>query len=356
MANERIAMSKAGADASDSAVIGGFGNAATGTFSEVNSGGGGLLNAEQSDAFIDYMWDETVLAKEGRRIVMSANEVDIDKLAIGTRVVKGAVEAGGQYTNEGVTFTKVTLSTVKVRLDWEVSTETNEDAIEGNNTSEHIARVFAAQAGNDIEDLAINADGTTADGFNDVLYNGGGFKKRLSVQAPGNVIDWAAVTTVNTALPTGPNRYVFDAALRKLPRKYKANRGRFSFYAGPLFVQDYLTQLTNIADTPELIAADVVRGAIAGPQGEAGRNYPLAFGVPIKEVPLFPEDTTGTLELTYPENRLWGIKRDIRYYEEFQNKKDTTEYTMFMRWGVQIENADAYVEVQNVALTGYPTS
>jgi hypothetical protein len=308
----------------------------------------GLLNAEQAAQFIDYMWDATTLAKDGRRITMRANEVDIDKVAVGERVIRSATEANGTYTNAPVTFSKVTVSTKKIRLDWEVSTESGEDSIEGEGTAGHIARLFATQAGNDIEDLAINgvSGGPTA-GLN--IMNG--FKKR----SEGNAHEIDANEAVI-------GRGVFDAALKALPRKYKANRSALRFYTGSGLVQDYLTSLTNIGETPEVIAVDVLRGTLAGPKGPGGASYPLAFGVPIVEVPLFDEnrdatapnddDFLGHVELTFPSNRIWGVKRDIEFYDEFKKKKDTTEYTMYMRFGVQVENWDAYVVVNDVRVKG----
>lgn len=310
----------------------------------------GLLNAEQANQFIDYMWDATTLAKDGRRITMRANEVDIDKVAVGERVIRSATEANGSFTNSPVTFSKVTVSTKKIRLDWEVSTESGEDSIEGEGTATHIARLFATQAGNDIEDLAINGD--TASG-NAGLSIMDGFKKRALAATDAHEIDANEVAI---------SRAVFDAALKRLPRKYKANRRNLRFYTGSGVVQDYLTSLTNIGESPEVLAVDVLRGAISGPQGQGGASYPLAFGVPIVEVPLFDEsasatvapttDYLGHVELTFPQNRIWGIKRDIQFLSEFKNKKDTTEYTMYMRFGIQVENWDAYVIVKDVRVDG----
>jgi hypothetical protein len=322
------------------------------TPSLVDGGNGGLLNAEQSAEFIDYMWDATTLAKEGRRITMRANEVDIDKLAVGERVIRSATEADGTYTNSAVAFTKVTVTTRKIRLDWEVSTETGEDAIEGG-VSSHIARNFATQAGNDIEDVAINGTSTSGSGFAGIMK---GFYQLGTTESNAHVVDWneAAVT-----------RATFDAALKVLPRKYKASRSRLRFYTGSGLIQDYLFALSAIGDAPETIVADVLRGSISGPQGQGGGRYPLAFGVPVVEVPLFDEsrdataagaDTLGHVELTFPENRIWGVKRDIEFYDEFKPKKDTTEYTMYMRFGIQVENWDAYVVVNDVLVKGYTSA
>jgi len=307
----------------------------------------GLLNADQANEFIDYMWDATTLAKEGRKVTMRANQVDLDKIAVGERIIRKATEATDTSANAPVTFSKITLTTEKIRLDWEVSTEAKEDSIEGAGTATHIARLFAAQAGNDIEDLAINGDisGGVA-GLNII----DGFVKRSVGNA--HTID---------AGDAAVSRKTFDAALKKMPRKYKANRRNLRFYAGSGVIQDYLTSLTATVSgevaIPDL-ARDVLGGRVGGPDGQGGGTYPLAFGVPILEVPLFDEeaatvvapttDYRGRVELTVPSNRIWGIKRDIEFYDEFVPRKDATEYTMYMRFGIQVENWDAYVVVKNI--------
>jgi len=57
------------------------------------------------------------------------------------------------------------------------------------------------------------------------------------------------------------------------------------------------------------------------------------------------------VELTFPQNRIIGIQRDITIYREFKPKKDTIEYTVYTRQGVQIENLDALVVVKNVRIS-----
>jgi len=127
---------------------------------DVGAGGGGLLTKEQSDRFIDYMFDATILARAARTIRMRSNTADIDKVGVGTRLMTVATESTDTATNAAVTFTKISLTTKKLRLDWELSSEALEDNIEGADLEDHIARLMATQAGNDIEDLLINGVGT----------------------------------------------------------------------------------------------------------------------------------------------------------------------------------------------------
>ena len=123
------------------------------------SAASGILRPEQARQFIDYVWDATVLAKDGRRVTMRANTMELEKVNVGERVLRAAAQGDGAYTNTGAQFTKVELTTKKIRLDWEVTTEALEDNVEGAALEDHLVRLMTNAFGNDIEDLAINGDG-----------------------------------------------------------------------------------------------------------------------------------------------------------------------------------------------------
>ena len=151
----------------DGGVIGNIPTALSGVTSGPNAvnpsgeAGSGILRPEQAQRFIDYVWDATVLAQDGRRVTMRANTMELEKVNVGERVIRAATQAIGDYTNAGATFSKVELTTKKIRLDWEVTAEALEDNIEGAALEDHLVRLMTNAFGNDIEDLAINGDGST---------------------------------------------------------------------------------------------------------------------------------------------------------------------------------------------------
>jgi len=313
---------------------------------DVGAGGGGLLAKEQADRFIDYMWDATVIAQDARTVRMRADTLDIDKVGVGTKLLQVAVQATDTGINSSATFTKISITTVKFRLDWELSTESLEDNIEGAALEDHIARLMATQAGNDIEDLIINGDTTLS---SDNLYKGfNGFHK-LALTG-GRVTDAGGATIT---------KGIFNSAIKSMPRLYKQRRNQLRFYSGSNLIQDYMYTMTQAGGgfSPDEIVSGIIRGGGAV-GGNAGQAYPFAFGIPIVEVPYFNETLAGTysaatgnhgyLELTFPNNRVVGVKREIVVYREFKPKKDTIEYTMYTRIGVNVENLDSYVVVKNV--------
>ncbi len=333
------------------------GTTATGTFASTTggagvhvgseAGNGGLLNAEQSARFLDYMFDATVIGKVARTVRMRADTTEIDRMSVGEKLMKLATEGDNTATNAAVTFSKISLSTKKLRLDWELSTESLEDNIEGADLEDHIARMMATQAGNDIEDVVLNGNAAGTD----PLYSAfdGVVKK---AKANGHVVDAAGAAV---------SRAVFNSALKALPRKYKQRRADLRFLAGSNLIQDFLyaNSIGTNNTIPQDIASSVIRGQGVQPLGgPAGYVAPFAFGIPIVEVPLLPEaqdgDYTGEtgnhgdIHLTFPNNVVIGIKRDVTVYRFFWPRKDSIEYTMYTRVGVQIEQADAWVVVKNV--------
>jgi len=332
------------------------GTTATGTFASTTGGtgihrasedgNGGLLNPEQSARFLDYMFDATVIGKVARTVRMKSDTTEIDRIGVGEKLMKLASEGDNTASNSAVTFSKISLTTKKLRLDWELSTESLEDNIEGPDLEDHIARMMATQAGNDIEDVLLNGN---AAGTDPLYMAFDGIVKKS--KANGHVVDAAGA---------GLTRAVFNSALKALPRKYKQRRTDLRFLSGSNLIQDYLYSTSqNIQNVnPQDIASGIIRGEVAPVSGPAGYVAPYAFGIPIVEVPLLPETQTGSysgasgshgdVHLTFPNNVVVGVKRDVTVYRFFWPRKDSIEYTMYTRVGVQIEQADAWVVVKNV--------
>jgi hypothetical protein len=267
---------------------------------------------------------------------------------VGERLVRVATEAVDDHVNVGVTFSKVSITSTKLRLDWELSSEALEDGLEGDSLEDHIARLMATQMGNDLEDVAINGDASSPD---PLLKAFDGWRKRA--HTAGRVVD-ANGRVLDTS--------VFNAAIKAMPRQYKQRRNQMKFYTGSNLIQDYRYNLFNHG--PDAASAAQLSGGVEG-------GNLIAFGIPVLEVPLFDETRPGSystveatasytpaadaqhgeLELTFPDNRIWAIKREIQVFREFKPKKDTIEYTVFTRVGVAVENLDAYVVVRNVKVS-----
>ena len=303
----------------------------------------GILSPEQANRFIDYVWDATVLANDGRRVTMRANTMEIEKVNVGERVIRAAAQALGDYENAGATFTKVELTTKKIRLDWEVATESLEDNIEGGALEDHLVRLMTSAFGNDIEDLAINGDGSN-DPFLGIWE---GFAHQ--VKTTGDAHQAVVSVSGNEWTPQ-----VMQEIIYALPRKYRAVKSNLKFYAGTDAFAGIVANNGTLADA---IAEAVGRGngnTAGNTQGYlngigqtfGGPNRTRVLGVEVLEVPYYPADF---VDLTFPANRVWGFQRDITVNREYQAKKDTIEYTVFVRLGITWEELDAvaYADVSS---------
>lgn len=310
-------------------------------------GHGGLLSPDQSDRFIDYMWDATVLGGQVRKMRLKSDTAEVDRIGVGERLLRVATEAVDDGLNVGIAFSKVSLTTTKYRLDYELSSESLEDGVEGDALEDHVARLMAAQVAQDMEDIAINGDSSLT--HDPTLKGVDGWAKRG--ETDGHIVDHGGATI---------DRTVFNKALKAMPRKFMQRRNGLKFFTGSNLIQDYLFSLQNTSTdfvTPESLAAAGINQAVrtSGPAGFITGN---AFGIPVQEVPLMDENKDGDYSgasgahgdvwLTDPQNLIWAIKRDITVYREFKPKKDSIEFTTYVRFGTNIENGEAFVVVKNV--------
>jgi len=326
------------------------------TTSVVGNDSGGLLKPAQSNRFLDYVIDQSVLMQNARVVRMRTPQMEIDKVSVGTRLLAKATEATDDGANAAVTFSKVSLSTVKLRLDWAISTESLEDNIEGASLEDHIAQIMARQTANDMDDLFINGNTSSS---NSLLKALDGFVKLA--KASGHTVDEAG---------NNVSRATYDRILRNLPAKYLQRRNELKFFSGSGIVQDTAWSVQNPNSATAATAGAPAPASTFGEQaffqgairanGGAGATGISPFGIPLVEVPLMPETVSGDysgaagshgyVELTFPNNRVIGIHRDITVYRQFKPKTDTIEYTQYMRVASNIENADSYVIGKNVKL------
>lgn len=299
-----------------------------------NLSSGGLLNPAQADAFITYMFELTVLTKL-RLIRMTTPKQDIDKIGVGTRLLRKATEMTTVTDNVTFTLGKVQLVTQKLVLPWDISRDTYKSNIERSGVADTVQRLMAIQAGNDTEDLAINGDTASLDAL---LSANDGWLKLAKGSADTNQV---------MASGSGISKTLFSRMIKALPNKYKTRRGELRFYAAPNIVQDYVDQLT---DRETQLGDDLIQ--------EGARA--LAFGIPIVEVAYLPTDLAGTyggatgnhsdVILTFPENFITGVLEDIVVFHWFNARKDAHEFTMYLEVDFQWENLAAVVLLRDVKI------
>jgi hypothetical protein len=295
--------------------------------------GTGILRPEQASRFIDYVWDATTLANDGRRVTMRANSMELEKVNVGERVIRAAAQGDSTFTNAGATFSKVELTTKKLRLDWEVSAEALEDNIEGGALEDHLVRLMTTAFGNDIEDLAINGDTTqTGDAFLKI-FNGFITSAKAAGSGAHEVKNLTAAGAITNWTPE-----IMQSLILAMPRRYRALKTGLKFYAG---TDTFANIVKNNGTVYSAIGStESSRGSYFDGVNQTfgGARQTRVLGVDVLEVPYYP---AGYVDLTFPQNRIWGFQRDITVNRFYVPKKDTIEYTVFVRFGINWEELDA---------------
>jgi HK97 family phage major capsid protein len=306
-------------------------NAVNPSFTEnPNYPGAGILRPEQARRFIDYVWDATTLANDGRKVTMRANTMELEKVNVGERVVRAANQGDSSFTNAGATFSKVELTTKKLRLDWEVSAEALEDNIEGGALEDHLVRLMTTAFGNDIEDLAINGAGAGPDAFLGIMP---GFINKIKNDGYAH-----QAVVGNANIGTDWTTEDMQKLILALPRRYRALQTGLKFYAGTDTFANIVKNNGTVWDS--IGSTEAARGSYLGgiDQTTGGARQTRVLGIPVLEVPYYPADY---VDLTFPANRIWGFQRDITVNRFYVPKKDTIEYTVFVRFGINWEEQDA---------------
>jgi len=373
---------------------------------------GGKLNDAQSDRFIDFVIDETVL-KDNARIVRFRNEnLDIDKIGVGKRAAVPKKEGVDPQVRRGITTSKVTLTPKELMVPFEIGDNFRELNIEGDNVEETIIRLMATQLANDLEDLYINGNTLGPAVPQEDIIENGSTDEVLDTYL--QLVDgWSVLGDgANIVDAQGQNLglSIFSKAIRAMPTKFRRNRSALRWYMSPDLYQLYLeklaTRATSLGDAAAGGGTHSPFGIPAIPvplwefepltvehvQLNGTTVVPLKNG-PVTDVVVHPEDlgktptvafvegagndylldaTAGTvarlaggnigngdivkvtyrsnpqLMLTHMNNMIVGIGREIRIEKDRDIYKGMNQYAITAKVDVEYEELSAIVKVRNI--------
>ena len=253
------------------------------------------------------MVDNSAFMKDIKVEQMRAPEKQIDFLLVGSRIIRKATETAEPSELTAITTARKELRTVKVRLAADISTEFEEDNIEGSNASDRIARDLAQQFSNDLTDLMLNGD-TAATGTDaSFLTIGDGIIKQAKSSTATHKYDIKNKTDYKDV--------IFPGMLALMPNQFKRDRSNMRFYCSSSVADAYILSLaaraTDLGDTTLT----------------TGR-FSKFLNIELFPVEYMPDDV---IILTNKSNIVSGIQRSMKVYSEFNKRKDQTEYTMYMR-------------------------
>ncbi len=200
------------------------------------TGKGGLLNPEQARRFISYMTDNTDLLKDTRLEQMAAPEKQLDFLLIGSRLIRKATEATSPTELAAANTSRKELRSVKVRLAADITTEFQEDNIEGQSASERIARELAQQFGNDLADLMLNGDTAATGADASFLTIGDGIIKQAKTSTDTHKFSLSGTDYKGT---------IFPGMLKLMPNKFKNDRRNMRIYCSSSVADTYILSVTD---------------------------------------------------------------------------------------------------------------
>ena len=296
--------------------------------------GGGDLNPEQSEKFITYLHDLSVMAKDARQIPMKAKKRDVNKMGIGQRASVPATEGQDPAVRKKPSFSKVTLDCVEIMTPFEVTYDVFEDNIVGENLEDEIIKLFAAQIATDHEELYVMGDTGSSDTYLALLD---GWRKTAKTQGHLYEHGGGGVTTD-----------VLGELLDRLPGKYLRDYQDLRYYVSPKFEHAYKRLLgqrpTPVGDKFLL--------------SEAQATY---AGVPLVRVPMIPstltEDIGGTphekltfVILTARRNLITGVHRQMTLERDKDIFARMRQYAFTSRIACAVEEPDALAIAEQVSV------
>lgn len=287
---------------------------------------GGLLQPAQAQKFIRILIDESVILKQGTVVPMKSPKQLIEKIRFANRILRAGTEAAPLSSGDR---TKPDLSQVELdaqlfKAEVRLNNEVLEDSIERGQLRQTIMQLMAEAISRDIDEVIVRGDTASTDPF---LAKLNGILK----QATGNVVDAQNQTA---------NKTVFRDMLKSMPSAFLRNKREMRFF----------TSVDAAIDYRDAVAE---RGTGLGDKFLEGDEPALYSGVPVVDVPMFPENlgaggnTTNVL-LTDPKNINIGIWRNIRLETDKLVSEGVLIIVATLRFDVKFAEQSAVVKAINV--------
>lgn len=289
----------------------------------------GKLNPTQTNRFIRKLIDQPTILNVCRVVPMPAPSYKINKIGIGSRMLKAATEntalSSGNRTKPS--FEAVTLTSKEVIAEVRIPYAVLEDNIEGGNAFAALQQgagglhstmidLMAERAALDLEELAILGDTGSGDTY--LALNDG-----FLVQITTNVVDAANATF---------SKEITKAGLKAMPTKYLRDRVKMRHFVS----------VNNETEMRDTYGNRMTAMGDAQVQG----NLPLySFGSQVNGVALMPA-SKGIF--TDPMNLIMGIQRDVTM--EYDKDITTRQFIIVLtaRVDFKIEEETACVRYASI--------
>ncbi len=299
---------------------------------------GGLLNAEQSNAFIRKLLLQPTILNQTRTVTMNSPQQKVNKIQFADRILMPAtsgtpLDADTSPTNRRSkpTTEQITLTTKEVIAEIRLPYDVIEDNIERGNIGarndsstggatggikDTIMTLIAERAALDLEELALLGDTGSGDAYL-ALVDG------YLALATSNVVDMASA-------PIGKD--MFKQGLQTMPDQYLRNRAAMKHFVS---VDNEIAYRDSLAN----------RETALGDAQIQGTSPVYGFGVPVEAAGLMPAANGLLLN---PLNCLFGIQRNIHIETDKDISARTYIIVLTARVDFQIEEELAVVKYSNI--------
>lgn len=292
---------------------------------------GGYLEPQQAKKFIKLLIDESRLLKMVTFRTMDSPKLLIEGTRFGSMVLKPGVsgEALTEADRSKPDFTKVELDAQLFKGEVRIPDEVFEDIIEGGQFKNTIMQMLAERVALDVETVVVRGDTAVvpAAGEEALAVLDGVIK-----QAVTNVVAVAPKATI-------AKQHLTDA-IKTLPKEYMRNKKSMRFF----------TSVDAEVDWRNLLAE---RATTVGDKFLEQDAPTLFSGVPIVDIPVFPENLGGGTDETViifcdPKNIHVGFHRNIKIRTQEDIVAGEIIIVPTVRFDVKFAHEPAVVKVTGI--------
>jgi len=268
------------------------------------TGSGGYLATAQAQKFLRILIDESRLMKMATVVPMRSHTQEINKIRFGSRILRAGAEAVAlaEADRAKPDLSKSTLSSKLFKAEVNLSNEVLEDSIEQGELRQTVMQLMGEAISRDVEEVVVRGDTASADTF---LAQFDGLLK----SATSNVLNAGSVST---------NKTIMRDMLKLMPSQFLRNKAQLRFLTSVDSEIDYRDSISD---------RQTARGDKA-----LDDSAPVGYsGIPVMDIPLFPENLGGGLNetnmiLSDPKNLNIGIWRKI----QIETDKDVRRGVIFI--------------------------
>lgn len=297
------------------------------------AGNNGILQPAQAQRFIRLLVKESKVMGMATVTPLRAPKQLINKTRFTNRVLRrgqeGTALAAGDRSKPAFTFVEHDAQLFKAEV--RITDEVLEDNIEGDQLRQTIMSTLAERIAMDMDEVIVQGDTSSPDDF----------------LAAFDGILAAATSNIVNAGTTSMNKSILRDMLKTMPSEWLRNKGAMRFLTSVDAEIDYRDSLSDRMT----MLGDQALAAVGSETAVVGYS-----GVPVVDIPLFPEDqgpdeNCTSIILTDPKNIDVGVWRKIKIETDKDISAGVLVVVATMRFDVVYQEESAVVKATNVRVS-----